>query len=291
MNQKHLLGRSMKLFLGLVLLPAAAWAQTAGAMPAEKTVKVYGQTIHYFEQGQGPNLIFVHGLGARASIWSSNIGMVSAKYHVYALDQIGFGNSAKPLINYRIETFVDFLQGFMKALGIPRATLVGNSLGGWIAADFAAQHPEMVDKLVLVNAAGLPSTRTDGPKIDLNPSSFASMRRIFEFIVYDKQIVTDDIVEKAFEGHLEGGDGYTIQTVLNGIRSSDQYETGKLTAIRAPTLVLWGHDDLIPLEIGERFAQGIAGAKLVVLDRCGHIPQFEKPAEFNRALLGFLDKN
>ena len=157
----------------------------------------------------------------------------------------------------------------MQALGIPKATLVGNSLGGWIALDFTAQHPEMVDRLVLVDAAGLRSEGGPHPlPVDLNPSSLTGMRKVLEFIFYKKQAVTEQLVRHAFEGHLRSGDGYTIQRVLAGIFASDQFEDEKLGSIHAPTLVLWGHDDLLtPLTLGERFQKGIPGARLVVIDK------------------------
>ena len=276
--------------LSLALLATAARAQLAPAMPPEKVVEVLGQKIRYHEMGQGPNLIFLHGLGGEAGMWAGNIGPASEKHHVYALDQIGFGHSDKPLIDYKIETFVEFLQAFMQTLGIPKATLVGNSLGGWIAVDFAAQHPDMVDKLVLVNAAGMRPEGGPGKlSIDLNPSSLANMRAILEFIVYDRQTVTDALVRQVYEQHLKSGDGYTIQRVLMGVFATDQFEDEKAGSIHAPTLVLWGHDDaLIPLASGERYQKTIPGAKLVVFDRCGHIPQIEKPQEFNKALMEFL---
>ena len=282
--------RAPALVLGILLLAVRSAAQIPPPMPPEKAVELYGQSIHYYDAGQGPNLIFVHGLGGQAANWAANIGPLSQKQHVYALDQIGFGHSDKPLIDYKIATFVDFLYAFMQTLGIPKATLVGNSLGGWIVVDFTALHPEMVDKLVLVDAAGVRSE--GGPHtlpVDLNPSSLEGMRKVLEFIFYNKQAVTDDLVRHAFEGHLRSGDGYTIQRVLAGIFDTDQFEDGKLHSIHAPTLVLWGHDDLLtPLPLGERYQKGIPGAKLVVIDQCGHVPQSEKPQELNKLLMDFL---
>src|SRR5207245_2808225 len=100
---------------------------------------VFGQNIHYVEARQGSAVILLHGLGAVKEVWAGNLGALSAKYHVYALDQIGFGHSDKPLLDYRIATFADFLYGFMQSQHLSKATLVGNSLGGWIALDFASQ--------------------------------------------------------------------------------------------------------------------------------------------------------
>jgi 2-hydroxy-6-oxonona-2,4-dienedioate hydrolase len=279
-------------FASLVILtptPGAA-GQLTPPMPPEKVISVYGQHIYFYEAGQGSDLIFLHGLGAEGSNWAANFGFFAQKYHVYALDQIGFGNSDKPLIDYKIQTFVEFLQAFMQEQSISKATLVGNSLGGWIAADFAARYPEMVEKLVLVDAAGMrPQDPAARLPVDLNPSSLAGMRKILESIVYDKHWVTDELVRQAFERHMKIGDGYTIQRVLAGILGDNQWENDKLGSIHAPTLLLWGHDDaLIPLSSGERFQKAIPGAKLVVLNECGHIPQVEKPAEFNAELVKFL---
>lgn len=276
----------------LLLLGRGPWAagQMFPPMPPEKVLMVYGQRIHYYEAGQGPDLIFLHGLGGEANNWAANIGFFAEKYHVYALDQIGFGNSDKPMIDYKIETFVEFLQAFMQEQNISKATLVGNSMGGWIAIDFTARHPEMVDKLVLVDAAGWHGP--DAPAripIDLNPSSLAGMRRLLEYIVYNKQFITGDLVRHAFERHMQIGDGYTIQRFLAGALVGDQWENDKLGSIHTPTLVLWGHDDLlIPLSAGEGIQKAIPAAKLVVLNECGHIPQIEKAEEFNAELMKFF---
>jgi hypothetical protein len=113
---------------------------------ADNFVTVYGAKIHYVEAGTGPVVILLHGLGADISSWDLTIGQLSQKYRVIVPDQIGFGRSDKPLINYRIGTLVDFLDGFYKELKVEHASLVGNSLGGWVAAAFALAHPEKVER-------------------------------------------------------------------------------------------------------------------------------------------------
>jgi len=273
----------------LLTFSSFASAQTQPNLPPEKTAVVYGQNIRYFEAGQGPTVILLHGLGSVKEIWSANIGALSAKYHVYALDQIGFGHSDKPLLDYKIATFADFLQAFMQSQNLSRATLVGNSLGGWIAIDFAARHPEMVDKLVLVDSAGLPFGKP--LTVDLNPASLADMRTLLESIFYDrKKMVTEEFVVQAFTNHVRNNDGYTIQRTLAGF-AQNQFEDAKLSTIHVSTLVVWGREDeLIPAASGEKLRDGIPGAKLVVFEHCGHVPQLEKPAEFNQALIDFLGK-
>lgn len=233
-------------------------------------------------------MIFLHGLGEVKEVWMPSFFVLAEKYHVYAIDQLGFGHSDKPLLEYKIGTWVDFLQGFMKSQNIDRATIVGNSLGGWIAIDFAVQHPEMVDKLVLVDSAGL--AWQGQIAVDLNPVTVAGTRALMESLFYDKKIVTDALVQQIFSDHMRDNDGYTIsRTVANF--SQPQFEDTKLASIHALTLIMWGrNDELISVSRGEKLRDNIPGAKLVVFEQCGHLPQIEKPAEFNRALLEFLGK-
>lgn len=272
------------LVVTLILITSFALSQA----PSEKVAVVYAENIHYLEAGQGPPVILLHGLGSVKEIWLANLGALAAKYHVYAIDQIGFGHSDKPLLDYKIVTYADFLQGFMQSQNLTKATLVGNSLGGWIALDFVARHPDMVDKLVLVDAAGLSALQA--PKVDLNPSSLDGMRAVLESIFYDKKFVTDEFVVRAFTNHVHNNDGYTIQRTMAGVMQP-QFEDQNLKSIHAPTLIVWGREDeLIPEAIGEKLKDGISGAKLVVFDHCGHVPQLEKAEDFNHALLDFLGK-
>jgi pimeloyl-ACP methyl ester carboxylesterase len=262
----------------------AAGPAPTGA-PREQVVTVLDQRIHYLEAGRGRPVILLHGLGATKEVWLANLAALAAHHHVYAIDQIGFGRSDKPLLDYKIATFVDFLQGFMASQNLDRATLVGNSLGGWVALDFALQHPAMVDRLVLVDSAGL--TWMHPSPVDLNPASLAATRALLQALFYDKRMVSDQLVHQVFTEHLRNNDGYTIQRALAGFAS--QFEDGKLGAVRAPTLVVWGRqDEMIPVASGEKLRDGISGAKLVVFDHCGHTPQLEKAAELTRAMLDFL---
>ncbi len=267
-------------------LSAVASAQMQASASVEKTAVVFGQNIRYLEAGQGPVVILLHGLGAVKEIWLANIDVLSANYHVYALDQIGFGHSDKPMLDYEISTWVDFLQAFMQSQNITKATIVGNSLGGWIATEFTVQHPGMVDKLVLVDSAGL--AWQGSITVNLNPASVAETRALLESLFYDKKMVTDQFVLQVFTNHMRNNDGYTIQRTLAGF-AQPPFEDDKLKSIHAPTLVVWGREDeLIGADRAEKFHDGIAGSKLAVFDRCGHVPQLEKPDEFNRALLDFL---
>lgn len=276
-------------FLLLTILSLSAWTFSQQPnLPPEKNAVVFGENIKYFEAGHGPAVILLHGLGAVKEIWLPSLGALAPKYHVYAIDQIGFGHSDKPLLDYKIATFVDFLQAFMQRQNLSKATLVGNSLGGWIALDFAARHPDMIDRLVLVDSAGLPWSGTTN--VPLNPSTVAEQRAVLEAIFYDKHFVSDELTVQVFTNHAHNNDGYTIHSVMAGF-SPAQYEDGNLKSIHAPTLIIWGRqDELIPESVAEKMHDGIAGSKLVVFDQCGHVPQLEKAADFNQAVLEFLGK-
>jgi 2-hydroxy-6-oxonona-2,4-dienedioate hydrolase len=289
--------RSLLIFHHAILigvLSVAAFGQTGGSPPPQKTTAVYGQNISYIEAGQGPAVILLHGLGGSKENWLANVAALASKYHVYALDQLGFGHSDKPLVDYKIATWTDFLQGFMQSQNIPKAAVVGSSLGGWIATEFAVQHPEMVDKLVLVDAAGLAGKIPGFPAdigIDLNPSTIAAWRTMLESIFYDKSGVTDELATQLFINRMRNHDGYTIERALAGFAARPQLEDDKLKSIHAPTLVVWGrNDELISVDRAEKFGSGIAGAKVVVFEQCGHVPPVEKADEFNRTLLEFLGK-
>jgi len=258
----------------------------------EKDAKVYGQRIHYMEAGSGPAVILLHGLGGDMSNWASTIGPLSEKYRVIVPDQIGFGRSDKPLINYRVGTLIDFLDGFYKELRIDKASLVGNSLGGWTAAAYALAHPDKVERLVLVDAAGFALEKGFDPYTlnGLNPSTREGMAQVLSLIMYNKQMFSNPaVIDAAFARKVAAGDGYTIQRFVDSIAHGEDVLDNRLSGIKQPTLIVWGKQDgLTPLALGERFKKEISGSELFVIDKCGHVPQMEKAPEFNAALLTFL---
>lgn len=263
------------------------------AQPGDKTIAVFGQAIHYWDVGSGPVLVLVHGLGSRKEDWTPVLEPLAQKYRLLVPDQIGFGKSEKPLLDYSVQTYVDFLNEFLRQLKVEKASLVGHSLGGWIAALYAAElsggtHLVPVEKLVLLDAGGL---KHDTPIPNLNPSSLAATRALMEAVFYDTSWLDEDALRKIFADMLAAHDGYTVRSLLaNPLLDAERLDN-RLGSIKAPTLVLWGKQDrLIPIAQGERYAAGIAGAKLVSFDKCGHVPQFEKTEEFVAAVTAFLGK-
>ncbi|MDQ3819062.1 MAG: alpha/beta hydrolase [Acidobacteriota bacterium] len=261
---------------------------------SDATVTIYGAKIHYLDAGSGPVVVLLHGLGSDTRNWIFNIAPLAQRFRVIVPDQIGFGQSDKPLINYRIATYVDFLDAFLKELKVSRASLVGNSLGGWIAAAYTLAHPEKVERLVLVDAAGfaLPKDFDTSQLMKLNPSTREGMKELVSAVFYNKQIfLSESFISASLAARISAGDGYTIRSITESIIRREDVLDNRLSAIKQPTLVVWGREDgLLPLSDGERFQKEISGARLLVLEQCGHAPPVEKAAEFNAAVMKFLSE-
>jgi pimeloyl-ACP methyl ester carboxylesterase len=259
-------------------------------LPPPQTVLVRGRKIVYYEAGKGSVVILLHGLGADSHHWAANIEPLSQNFHVIALDQIGYGKSDKPVMRYTVGNFADYLHGFLEAVKIPKASLVGNSLGGWVALDFTIRHPETVEKLVLVDAAGLhPTSPLRRPKGGWTNVTPFNTHWFFDLMDANKQWATTDLGPHAFERHVKNGDSYTVASSVAEMITGREFEDKKLDKVHTPTLIIWGRDDmLIPLAMGEHFNKGIAGSQMIVIDGTGHIPMVGKPAEFNQAVQKFL---
>jgi pimeloyl-ACP methyl ester carboxylesterase len=281
-----------KMKFGLILLLAVLAVPASGqGQPEDKTITVFGEAIHYFDMGSGPVVVLLHGLGSRKEDWLPVLEPMAQKFRLLVPDQIGFGRSDKPLLDYSIQTYVDFLNEFLRQLKVEKASLVGESLGGWIAGLYVAEigggaHLIPVEKLVLVDAAGL---KQDKPIPDLNPSSLAAMRGLMEAVFYDTSWLNEDALRKIFTDKLAAHDGYTVRSLLGNPALGTERLDDRLASIKVPTLVAWGKQDkLLPIGSGERYAAGIAGAKLVSFEKCGHVPPVEKTEEFVTAVVAFL---
>jgi len=275
----------------VLLIAIALFVTLVAKAQTPKEVLVFGQKIQYVEAGSGPTVILLHGLGGSSQVWQFSIPALAEKYHVIVPDQIGFGKSDKPLVNYRIRTYVDFLDQFCKQLKIERATLVGNSMGGWIAAMFTASFPDRVDKLVLVDAAGYAPPKDFDTRVffALNPTTREGMKVLVAKVFYNKAFQTDAFIDQSIAVRLAAGDGYTINSITESIIRGEDFLDDIVKTIKRPTLIIWGRQDgLVPLAEGERFNKDVAGSKMVVIDQCGHMPNAEKPGEFNAAVLKFL---
>ncbi|MBV9216155.1 MAG: alpha/beta hydrolase [Acidobacteria bacterium] len=261
----------------------------------EKTVVVFGAKINYVEAGDAtrPTVILLHGLGGSLANWATNTAPLAQNYHVIALDQIGFGKSEKPMLKYRVGTYADFLDKFMSELKIETASLVGNSMGGWVAGLMAIKYPGRVQKIVLADAAGIvPGNLNEADLYQLNNSTRdeirANMKKIFATPAWQNN---ETLVDQFMTGRVTANDGGTINSLIDSIKRKEDFLNDRLGEIKKQTLIIWGKQDgLLPVADAYTFNKGIAGSELLVFDGCGHVPQFEKAADFNKAVLTFLAK-
>lgn len=275
----------------ILLFCGAIFAQA----PQEKSVIVFGAKINYIEAGDPakPKVILLHGLGGSVLNWATNTGAIAQNYHVIAVDQVGFGRSDKPALKYRVGTFADFLDKFMSELKIEKASLVGNSMGGWVAGLMAIKYPNRVEKLVLADAAGIvPPNFSETQIYQLNNSTRDEIRANMKLIFASPLFQNNEmLVDQFMTARVTAGDGGTINAVIDSIKRREDFLNDRLGEIKKPTLIIWGKQDgLLPVADAYTFNKGIAGSELTVFDQCGHVPQFEKAADFNKAVLAFLAK-
>ncbi len=289
--------RALFALLFVLLSAASAAARQAPVTTPMQRATVFGQKIHYVDTGahaDSPVVVLLHGLGGNSTNWAFNTPALAGKFRVIVPDQIGFGRSDKPLINYRVGTYVDFLDKLLEQLKVGRATLVGNSMGGWVAAAYAVKYPSKVERLVLVDAAGFaPPKEFDLAQLSgLNPSTREEMKRLAGMVFHNPAFKSDAAVDVLLAQRMSAGDGYTIQRLVESIYRNEDMLDGKLAGVRQPVLIVWGREDgLTPLaREGERFKRELPAAQWVVFDGCGHVPQVEKAAEFNAAVLKFLSQ-
>ncbi|MEP7211510.1 MAG: alpha/beta fold hydrolase [Acidobacteriota bacterium] len=283
-----------RLSLYFVIIAAAAVTIAAQA-PVEKTSTIFGSKINFIEAGDPakPAVILLHGLGGSTANWAFTTSAIAANYHVFVIDQIGFGKSDRPALKYRVGTYVDFLDKFMSENKIEKASLVGNSMGGWVAALTAIKYPNRVEKLVLADAAGLKPPDVDIAQIyGMNYSTRDEARTLIKLLLYNSALFSSDAaIDNLISVRVAANDGNTITSLIESIKRNEDFLNGRLGEIKKPTLIVWGKQDgLIRPADGEQFKGEIAGSELVVFDKCGHSPQLEQAAEFNKAVLAFLAK-
>ncbi len=256
----------------------------------------HGYEMHYLEEGRGAPVVFVHGSGPGVNAYSNffpNYRVIAAAgYRSVLPDMIGFGWSSKPTgIDYTFELFVPTLREFLDHLEIKRCVLVGNSLGGAISMKFAIDHPERVEKLVLMGPGGIESRETyfKMPGIQKMVSQFVGsgfdkpgLKRLMELLAYDPKFVTPELVEQRFN---------VLQTqpkdVLARMAITDL--SPELWKIKCPVLGFWGvEDQFCPSSGYEKILRAVADSRFIMYSRCGHWAMIERSEDFNRYVLEFL---
>lgn len=268
-------------------------------------VEIDGMNVHYRDEGDPLDsipLVLIHGTSSSLHTFDAWVKLLKPQKRVVRMDLPGFGLTGPfPDRNYAIDRYIDFLKKFLASRGIEHCILGGNSLGGSIAWEFALARPEMVDKLILIDAAGYPKKSTSVPlgfALARTPVFNKLLRYItprflvrssVENVYADKSKVSKALVNRYFDLTLRAGNR---QALVDRMKAGfDTLRVARIKSIQAPTLVLWGEQDrLIPVASAYRFHEDLPNDTLVILHNNGHVPMEESPEESVKALLNFIDK-
>ncbi|KWR89200.1 alpha/beta fold hydrolase [Cupriavidus sp. IDO] len=290
--------------IGFFNLPRAELVRRY-ALPASRWIRVLDAMVHYTDEGprDAEPLLLIHGFGASLHTWEGVLPALARQHRVLRLDIAPFGLTG-PLRNTRgrIETmdvyrYRDFIDAFMSAVGLRRATIIGNSLGGLIAWDLAVRRPAAVDKLVLIDAAGFPMRLP----IYIDLFRHAAVRwsapwMLPEFIIRaatrdvygDASQVPESTYRRYVDFFYAEGSREAIGKMVPKLDFAE-LDTHLLGSVHAPTLVLWGERDRwIPPAHAQAFAERIPGARLQRYAGLGHVPMEEDPQRVAADLLPFL---
>jgi len=259
--------------------------------PERRTVRVGTKDVRLLVGGDGPPLLYLHSVGADVD-WLEAHERLARRFTVHLPAHPGFAESTGVEQVDGIFDVVLHYVDLLAALGLARVPVVGTSFGGWIGAEIAALYPERVERLVLIDAVGL---WVDAAPIgELFGSTPPELARLL-FHDQDHPLAQmlhamtsiADVPEDFAYAQLKALEA-AAKVGWNPYLHDPKLE-GRLGRVTAPTLVLWGREDgLVPLVYGERYRDRIPGARLEVLERCGHLPAIERPAEFADAVLRFL---
>ncbi len=261
---------------------------------------VDGHRLRYVRSGSGPAVVLVHGFGSSLFTWKDLIPGLGRDHEVVALDLPGFGLSDDPP-DLTIGDLPRAVLGLMDRLGIRCAALVGSSMGGATVALLAAERPESVSALVLIDAAGFdlgPSGQPRFVRIMMSPlaelmAHLPGKRLLVELalreVFYDDRLVTDERLAEYLRDAERPAGYVSVRSLGKSLQGHTRIVEDALAKVRAPTLVVWGRQDAwIPLADAARFSSAIAGSRQVLIADSGHLPQEERPQELLAYLRPFL---
>ena len=264
----------------------------------DRNVTINGSKIRYKEFGErsgtSKHLLFLHGLGSSSDRWIDIPEAFSRRYHTAAVDLIGFGGSDSPHLNYTINAFKEFVLAFMSYIQIDdgKTTIIGHSLGGYIAAEIAIGNRNMVDKLVLIDSSGMLDRPTPLLEEYLEAAISAShekVKRVFEQLVAQSWRIIPVLVDVFINRINMPGAKHAFESAFVN-STNTQIGLDRLKGIQdVPTLIIWGkNDNLIPAEHSKLFEQTIKNSTLEIVEDAGHAPYAEKPAIVTEMLHEFF---
>ena len=273
--------------------------------PTDQYINVKGVNARYWTSGdKGPILLLIHGFGASVEIWQHNIEPLAKFYRVYAIDLVGFGRTDKYEGTYTPTFMVQFIDNALTALNLDKVTLIGLSMGGGLSILYNLSFPHKVDKLVLVDSGGLGKEIIFSLRLMSLPflgELITKPSRTMVYLFFKPAVLNPSQLKGQFTDiyyelfSLPGAQMSMLKVLRSmctifGVKQNILNETMmNLHRIISPTLIIWGKQDaIIPLKQAYYAKEKIPDSKLHIVEQCGHMPNFEKPEEFNRVVLDFL---
>jgi pimeloyl-ACP methyl ester carboxylesterase len=263
-----------------------------------------GYHVHYRDDGDPnlPLLVLLHGFGDSFTTWEGWVRELKTQFHIISVDFPGHGLTRAPQgSRLSAEGLADFVDAFAAQLALPKFAVAGNSMGGGAAWQLAVRHPQRIDALILVDAAGFPNDAPPGKvplafKLLQYPLGRAVLSKIdnrplieegLKTDVYDKSLITPFIVDRWADFQRAPGHRAILMSIDMSAPATAAAEL--VSIIKAPTLILWGESDpLIEPAAAQKFAAAIAGAKLITYPKVGHLPQIEIPQRSAADVAAFL---
>ena len=266
-----------------------------------KSIVANGIRTNYIEAGDAgsPPLVLIHGSGPGVTgfaNWNGVLPVLSQHFHCFAPDMVGFGYTEVPdeVTDFTLDFWVAHIIGFLDALGIERASFIGNSFGGGLSLAVAARHPDRVARFVLMGAAGLKFKMSEGLEAvwGYEPSE-ANMRKLMETFAFNPSLVTDAIVLSRHNASIRPGSHEAYARLFPEPRQDklDRLATSEndIRAIEARALIVHGREDVIvPVDVAYRYSALLEHSELHVFGECGHWTQIEKKDRFLEVVVPFL---
>lgn len=279
----------------------SVWDELKGVEFEQGYLDAGGIRTRYLATGSSdqPLLLMLHGIGGHAETYLRNLAPHGEHFRTVSIDMVGHGWTDKPDVDYEMPVYADHILKVLNSLGAERAHISGESLGGWVATHMAVHHPEVVDRLVLNTAGGWTAHPEVMSRLKQLSNQAASeptwdfIKERLEWLMYDKSMVFDDLVRTRQAIYEQTGYDATMRRIMclqeMEIRQRNMFSEEQYNSISAPTLVIWtSHDPTATPEEGKQISDMIPNAKYVVLNECGHWPQYEDAETFNRVHLEFL---
>ncbi|WP_223267221.1 alpha/beta fold hydrolase [Polaribacter sp. IC073] len=260
--------------------------------------------MHYRDEGKGFPIVLIHGTAASLHTWNDWTKELSKNYRVIRLDLPAFGlTGPNNNADYSIENYTNFLHQFLRKMKVDKFHLVGNSLGGNIAWNYAAEYPSKIKKLILIAASGLPTNKPQPAIFKMAKTPILNslflyvtpkfiIRKNIEQVYADKTKVSDALITRYHEMSLRAGNRKAfIDRAKTDFKLGENENLAKLKSVKTPTLLIWGAKDIwIPLGNGKRMDSILQNSKLVVLENSGHVPMEENPEESLQVFKVFLNE-